>query len=283
MAAGEKPGAAAMSALQRSLLLIALFWQGAIFSAEPAALSERWSLHDENSQRVLNHSIWEKFLSDYLVQTADGIHRMRYESVTLEDRGYLRLYLDDLKRTPVSTLRRAEQRAYWINLYNALTVKLILEWYPVSSIQSIDITPGWFTKGPWGAKVLQIEGQNLSLDDIQNQILLPIWKDPRLHYALNRASQGGPNLAADIYSSGNTEAQLEQAARSFINHPRAVNIVDGKLIVSELYKWHAQDFGGSDEAVIAHLRQYAEPTLQLQLEAINKINGYSYDWLLDRP
>lgn len=268
--------------LRDTLACLSLFVSSLAWSAPKAELWERWTLHDESSARVINHSIWEKFLSTYLVEGSDGINRVRYGAVSPSDRGYLRIYLDDLKRIPVSTLRRAEQRAYWINLYNAQTVKLVMEWFPVSSIQSIDITPGWFSKGPWGAKLIRVEDQTLSLDDVEHRILRPIWKDPRIHYALNCAALGCPNLSADIYTAGNMEAQLENAAHHFINHPRGVKIMeDGTLRVSSIYQWYADDFGGTDAAVIQHLMQYAKPALKKQLESLEKISDYEYDWLLN--
>ncbi|MGQ0619525.1 MAG: DUF547 domain-containing protein [Panacagrimonas sp.] len=254
------------------------------FSAAAAAkaeLWERWTRSDEKSTTVVDHGAWDRFLEKYLVASKDGIARLRYAAVTGDDAGLLRLYLDDLQRTPVSKLRRDEQRAYWINLYNACTIKLVLDRFPLKSILDIDISPGLFAKGPWGARQIKVEDQTLSLDDIEHRILRPIWKDPRTHYSVNCASLGCPNLAAHAFTAANTEILLDAGARAFVNHPRGVRVEDGRLYVSSIYAWFADDFGGKDARVIEHLGRYAETRLAAQLAAIEKISGDDYDWAVN--
>lgn len=263
------------------LCVFGMLLAGSAWAAPKAALWDRWERHDQTSPHVLNHTLWANFLKRNLVLGDDGISRVRYGQISSDDGGFLRVYLNELQRTAVSTLRREEQRAFWINLYNAQTVKLVMERYPVESILDLAITPGFFTKGPWGAKLLQVENESISLDDIEHRILRPIWKDPRLHYALNCASLGCPNLQAQPFTASNTESLLDAAARAFINHPRGVSVVDGRLRVSSLYEWFATDFGGADRAVIEHLRGYANPELAAQLRAIEKISGDDYDWALN--
>ena len=184
---------------------------------------------------------------------------MRYASVAPEDRKALKDYLRDLQSLPVSSYNRAEQRAYWINLYNAFTVDLVLSRFSVESIRDINISPGLFARGPWGAKLLTIEGEGLSLDDIEHRILRPIWKDNRVHYAVNCASLGCPNLQAAAYTSDNTEALLEKGAREYVNHPRGVAIKNGKLYVSSIYVWFQEDFGGSAEGADEALGKICRP------------------------
>ena len=139
-----------------------------------------------------------RFLAQHLRTGEDGIARIGYGAVSDEDRKSLDAYIAALAGHPGSrrALNRAEQQAYWINLYNALTVQVILDHYPVESIRDIDISPGLFADGPWGKKLVTIEGEAVSLDDIEHRILRPIWKDPRIHYAVNCASIGCPNLQA---------------------------------------------------------------------------------------
>ena len=96
----------------------------------------------------------------------------------------LNAYVENLSRMPINDFNRAEQKAFWINLYNALTVKVVLAAYPVKSIRDIAISPGLFARGPWGKKLIEIDGETVSLNDIEHRILRPIWRDPRLHYAL---------------------------------------------------------------------------------------------------
>jgi hypothetical protein len=174
-----------------------------------------------------------------------------------------------------------EQLVFWINLYNALTVKVILEHYPVESIRNIDISPGFFSNGPWGKKFIKIENVKISLNDIEHRILRPIWKDPRIHYAVNCASIGCPNLQKFAFTAENVENLLTKAAKEYINHPRGVKVDDGELTVSSIYIWFSSDFGSSDIEILSHLKQYASPGLRIQLEDFNKISSHDYDWTLN--
>ena len=157
---------------------------------------------------------------------------VRYAAVSGSDRKALDAYLKRLGGTSVSKLKRSEQRAYWINLYNALTVQVILAHYPVESIRDIDISPGFFSDGPWGKKLMQVEGEEVSIDDIEHRILRPIWKDPRIHYAVNCASIGCPNLQPVAFTSANADTLLTEGAKAYVNHPRGVRFDGGSLVVS---------------------------------------------------
>jgi hypothetical protein len=184
---------------------------------------------------------------------------------------------------PISSHNRAEQEAYWINLYNAATVDLILSRYPVASIRDINISPGLFSRGPWGAKLLAIEGEKVSLDDIEHRILRPIWKDNRIHYAVNCASLGCPNLQPPAYTAANMESLLERGAKEYVNHPRGVAIKDGKLRVSSIYVWFKEDFGGSPEGLMEHWRKYADAALAKRLQTYSGGLEHDYDWNLNGP
>ena len=195
--------------------------------------------------------------------------------------GDLRRYLAGAAETSPDTLTRSEALAFWLNLYNALTVKVILDHYPVKSIRDIDISPGLFSDGPWGKKLVSIAGENISLDDIEHRILRPIWKDPRVHYGVNCASIGCPNLQPEAFTTENTDELLDKGAREFVNSPRGAQIENGKLTVSSIYVWFESDFGGTDAGVIAHLKKYARPDLRTQLEKIDRISDNQYDWTLN--
>jgi hypothetical protein len=254
---------------------------GVVHAAPRAVLWERWLSNDPQSTIVINHTPWDGFLEKYLIPGDDGVNRVAYGEVTEEDRAALGAYAKYLEARPVSSLSRAEQRAFWINLYNALTVKVVLDHYPVESIRDIDISPGLFADGPWGKKLATVEGVEVSLDDIEHRILRPIWKDPRIHYAVNCASIGCPNLQPQAYTAANSEELLDRGAADYINHPRGVWFEDGKLKVSSIYKWFMSDFGGSHQGVIGHLRKYARPGLRMRLEGKRRFRGHGYDWSLN--
>ncbi len=166
-------------------------------------------------------------------------------------------------------------------LYNALTVKVVLDHYPVDGIRDIDFSPGLFADGPWDKKLVEIEGEDVSLNDIEHRILRPIWRDPRIHYAVNCASIGCPNLQPTAFTAANTDALLAAAAQAYVNHPRGARVEGGKLIVSSIYVWFQEDFGGNDAGVISHLRRYADPGLRSRLSRIERIGDHFYDWSLN--
>jgi hypothetical protein len=248
------------------------------WAAPDAVPWERWRAHDAKSHATVDHSTWTDWLGRYVVPGSDGVHRVGYAAVRDADRRALDGYLERLQATPISRLRRAEQLAFWINLYNALTIQVVLDAYPVPSIRRISSGP--LPTGPWGRKRIEVEGERLSLDDIEHRILRPLWKDPRLHYALNCASIGCPNLAREAFSADNLEQLLEEGARTYVNHRRAVAVERDRLTVSSIYVWFRGDFGGT-AGVLAHLRRYADPELAAQLAPLTAIDTHVYDWSLN--
>lgn len=252
------------------------------YAAAKAELWPRWEKHDPASTQTIDHSLWDKFLKRNLVAPhPSGINRVRYTGVAPEDRKALKGYLKKLQSLPISGYNRAEQKAYWINLYNGLTVDLVLSRLPIESIRDVNISPGLFVRGPWGAKLLTVEEERLSLDDIEHRILRPIWKDNRVHYAVNCASLGCPNLQPDAFTSANTEALLESGAREYVNHPRGLVINNGKLRVSSIYVWFQEDFGGSAEGLMEHWSMYAKQVLAEALKSYSGGLEHDYDWRLN--
>lgn len=254
-------------------------------AAAPAAdLWPRWQVNDRDSVLAVDHTPWDTLLAAYLVTGhPSGINRFRYGDVSPADREMLDSYLRGLQDIPVSSLNRNEQKAYWINLYNSLTVRVILDHYPVRSIRDIDISPGFFSSGPWDAKLLTIEGEKLSLNDMEHRILRPIFRDNRLHYALNCASLGCPNLQTVAFTAANTETLLEAGAEEYVNSPRGAEMIQGRLQVSSIYKWFREDFGGSEQGVLDHLRKYAVGDMAEQLKTYSRSLRYDYDWSLNEP
>ena len=268
-----------------TVLLLSLSGSPA-FAALGVPKSQVWPFFEASestSADSLDHSAWDQFLKQYVKLSPDGIHRVAYKKVSAADRANLASYVKQLERTRIRRFRRAEQFAFWVNLYNALTVQLVLEHPEAQSIREID--SGWspFQKGPWHVKRLHIESQRVSLNDIEHRILRPIWRDPRVHYALNCASLGCPNLLMEAFSATNSERLLEAAAEAFINHPRAVTLQsDGSLQVSSIFVWFQADFGGSEAALLRHLRRYAAPTLRRQLLGQRRVSSHHYNWGLNQ-
>ena len=254
---------------------------GSARAAPEAELWARWTAHDPASEIIVDHSTWDRFLGTYVVPGIDGVNRVAYARVGVQDRSAVEDYIERLAATRVSRLGRDRQIAYWINLYNALTVKVILDHYPVASIRDIDISPGFFTDGPWGKKLIAVEGEGISLDDIEHRILRPIWKDARLHYVLNCAAEGCPNLQPRAVTAANWDGLLTSAARQYVNHPRGVGFDGERLVVSSIFDWYEGDFGDSEETVLDHLKRYAEPPLKARLDDADGIDDTYYDWSLN--
>ncbi len=249
--------------------------------APKADLWPRWELNDPDSRKSIDHSSWNDLLSRNVRKRNDGVNLFNYGGISAADSHNLAGYIANLSGISISQYNRDEQLAYWINLYNALTVQLILDHYPVDSIRDIKISPGLFVIGPWNASLVSIEDENLTLNDIEHRILRPIWRDPRIHYVLSCASIGCPNLRDRAYPSSAMDGLLDQAATAYVNDPRGVSIVNGKVSVSKIYDWFISDFGGSEKSVLRHIKQFAKPQLAARLREIGKLSGEHYDWSIN--
>ncbi|MCJ2185815.1 DUF547 domain-containing protein [Novosphingobium beihaiensis] len=226
--------------------------------------------------KTVDHDAWDKFLAAYVRPQKSGINLVAYSAVSDGDRDSLRSYLDRLQKVAVKDLGRDEQFAFWVNLYNAATVNLILEEYPVASIRDL----GLLGQGPWGDKILTVEGKDLSLDDIEHTVLRPIWKDVRIHYAVNCASMGCPNLATRAYRASLKDEMLNAGAKAYINSPRGFRLGDDGLVASSIYDWYQVDWG-SPEKVLEHARSFAAGKTVDLLKGRTTIDSYDYDWSLN--
>jgi hypothetical protein len=264
-------------------LLFAAFWLASAGHAVAAGITETFSKATAGSKMTIDHGAWDRLLKDHVVAGPDGINRVDYARFKKNGLDQLKAYVRSLEAVDVAALDRAEQAAFWINLYNARTADLVLERYPVKSIQVINLpdAKGVVADGPWKAKVVKVANVDLSLDEIENEILRPIYKDPRVHYALNCLSIGCPNLLAEAFTGSRLDALYDAGARAFVNHPRGISIDGAKARASSIYEWFVGDFGGDLAAVLSHMRTYAEPGLRAKLDAVREITEYHYDWTLN--
>lgn len=266
-------------------VLAAVLFTVSVSSAQEPKLIPFWYESDEENSATIDHSTWQVILDAHLKQHASGVNRFDYAALKSSSHGLsnLNAYLAKLQSIDPRAYARAEQKAYWINFYNSLTVKVVVDAYPVDSIK--EIHEGWIPRtGPWDDVHANVAGQELSLDNIEHGILRPIWQDERIHYAVNCASIGCPNLAAEAYTAKNMESLLNTGAREYVNHARGVDVVDEDFIVlSSIYDWWVLDFGDSEEGVIAHLLKYADAELAAQLAEFSGTFDYQYDWDLNQP
>ncbi len=272
--------------MNKRITIILFTWLYLAFSQYALAMYQKelwpiWEANNPLSNEKIDHRLWREFLKHYVVVNDENIHLVNYPEMTKADIAKLQAYIHSLEQIDIDNFNRDEQLAYWLNLYNALTISIVFRYYPVVSIQDINISPGLFSIGPWGARLVRIKNVPLSLDDIHNRIIRPIWNDVRTHYAVNNAALGNANLTLEPFEGEQIDKQLNESASAYINCKRGVQVIDGQLIVSKIYKWFAKDFGIEDEDVIQHLQFFAKKPLKKQLSHVKKVDGYIYNWHLN--
>lgn len=258
--------------MKQLLVIISLLFSTLAWSAPKSELWPYWNQSNEANSEQVSHQSWQQFLNSYLVKQGQNT-LVRYQAVTVTDKSKLKQYIKQLEQVNPLEYSKSGQYAYWVNLYNAVTVDLILDAYPVKSITKLG---GLFSFGPWGDDVVSVNGKSLTLNDIEHRILRPIWQDPRTHYAVNCASLGCPNLQPQAFTANNTETLLEQAASEFVNSDKGVLVKGNKLQLSSIYEWFAVDFG-TEKQLFEHLNQY-------RTEAVTNTQNisYDYDWSLNQ-
>lgn len=272
------------SYLRRSIsYCLAILVLSVIATYSFASDTKDWLASNEENKNTINHQPWQNILDKYLSSnTPSGVNLFDYKHVSSADKVTLKKYLKALQAIKPSHFNKAVQKAYWINLYNALTVQLILENYPVKSITKLG--EKFFAFGPWDDEIASVAGITLSLNDIEHKILRPIFKDARIHYAVNCASFSCPNLSNHAFTAANSEQLLNNGAHDYINHTRAVALEKNELKLSSIYEWYLIDFGNSTNSLLKHLIDYAEGDLKQKLIAFEVDSGdieHHYDWQLN--
>lgn len=224
------------------------------------------------SMDKVDHSLYADLLSRYV---KDGV--VDYRGFQEEEKKIDR-YLKVLETTDTKKLSRTEQFAFFINAYNAWTIKLILSGYPaVKSIKDL----GTLFKSPWKKKIVRVDGKIITLDDVEHNILRPRFKDPRVHFAINCASKGCPPLISEPYEGDILDQQLHRSVRSFLNNPERNRLEGTTLYVSKIFKWFAKDF---EEDIVGFFIRFVEgDTKKKLLENKDKIRVkyLDYDWSLN--
>lgn len=272
----------ALKAVARAGVLLTALLAPHSMAAPKSELWSYWSAHQSDSIIRVDHRGWQALLSRYVRLSDDGIHRVAYGEFDETAKAELRAYLDAMSDIAPTLLNRDEQLAYWINLYNAQTIQVVLDHPRKKSILSMG---PFFSLGPWDESYLTIENKPVTLNDIEHRILRPIWQDHRLHYVLNCASIGCPNLSQTAYRATSIAQQMADAQIAFLQHPRAISFTDrGELQLTSLFDWYLADFAPDVFGLLAYLA-VQRPDLAADLAAVAgnadaKIN-YVYDWDLN--
>ena len=265
--------------LALALLLLPAGLLGGWSSSAPEAW-EYWEYNNPDNAQPIDHSTWDMFLRKYVRPDGNGYNKFAYGEVSSADKAMLENYIQKLSQVEITERARPVQLAYWINLYNALTIKVVLDHYPVASIRDIRLG-GLLSRGPWDGELVEIEEEQITLNAIEHEILRPIWRDPRLHYAINCASVGCPNLHNRAFTAANTPQLLDQLATAYLAHPRGLSIENNEATVSSIFQWFAYDFGNSEQKIIKHIAKYAPAQKAQALIKIGDLADADYDWALN--
>ena len=182
------------------------------------------------------------------------------------------------KNPPAATWSKAEQMAYWINAYNAYTIRLILDHYPLKSIKDIGSKikiP--FVTTPWAAKFFSIGGSKMSLDNIEHGTLRKNYNDPRIHFALVCASISCPRLRNEAYTAARLEAQLDDQGRDFLNNSTKNKPAKTSAQLSKYFDWYKGDWEKNGQSVPKWVNKYS--TVKMDDQAT--VSYLTYNWNLN--
>lgn len=226
------------------------------------------------ARHVVDHSDFGAWLNALTV--IDGDYRMvAYEAVDRESGRVLDAYISRLASIPVSKLNRNEQLAYWLNLHNAMTIKLLT---PSNGRGALERYRGFpdSTGKVFSQPMVTVEGQQVSPDQIVNNVIRAGFRDPNTLYGLFTGAYGSPTLRGEPYTGTEVHAQLKSQAALFVNSPAGVKAKGGKLEVSSLYQWYAADFGG-EQKVLEHIASHAQGSLKTEVSGAEGVSRYRFN------
>lgn len=233
---------------------------------QPVVVKQESPKKEDAPQKVtLSHAIFDALLKKYVSSTGKvNYNGLKGEKAKLEE------YLVILgQNPPQNSWDRNKKLAFWINAYNANTLKLIIDHYPVASIQKI-------TAKPWDKAFINIGDKTYTLNNIENDIIRPQFSEPRIHFALNCAAKSCPKLLNEAFLPEKLENQLAKQAKEYVNNAAANTISEKKAEVSNIFNWYGKDFDAAG-GVIAFLNIYSS----IKIKDNAKITFKEYDWSLN--
>ena len=280
-------------------------------AASDHAVTAAFAGHDPDSDIELDHSMWSDLLSKTTVYAGRSERRIgrgskrvwigsrmrfgndlpsRYENNRVVLSKFTDAHLDVVQRyrralesapaqLPLSKLNRDQQLAYWLNLYNVHALEHVAAHYPEETTEALRSAPGEAPAGVWHEPTLKVAGIPLSLVDIEQKILFPIWDDPLVLYGLWQGAIGGPRLPQRAYTGARVWRMLRKNAVEFVNSNRGMDPDGSVLEASLLYGWGTPLFDGP-EAVRRHILAYAQPPFSIGLDAAQRVALDLYDWHL---
>ena len=229
-------------------------------------LSSFFQISKANVHDDLNHKLWNEILQE----NVNSSGQVNYQNIK-KNIGQLDAYLEMIAtHPPKADWSKNQTMAYWINAYNAFTVKLILNHYPLKSIMEVN------NGKAWDLKFITIGGKEYSLNNIEHDILRKKYKDPRIHFAVNCASISCPKLYNKAFSADLLEKQLNLLSKSFINNASKNSLQKERIKISKLFEWYKDDFTLKG-SVVDFLNQYAETPINSNAQ----ISYKDYNWNLN--
>lgn len=223
------------------------------------------------AQKVPSHQQWDKLLKKY-VNTAGMVNYKGFQSDKSELDAYLKTLSDN---APQKSWSENDQKAFWINAYNAFTVSLILQHYPVKSIKDIG---GKIYKinTAWDIKFITIGGEKYDLNNIEHKMLRRKFEDPRIHFAIVCASMSCAKLRREAYIGSKLEAQLDDQGKDFLNDKSKNRISADKAEISKYFTWYGGDFT-KNGSLVDFINKYS----QTKINSNTKISYLDYNWSLN--
>ena len=208
--------------------------------------------------------------------------RVHFNQLTPEMLAAISEYRSELQALParlggMDKLSRREQLAYWLNLYNLVVFDEVAQRYPIIKLRLLR-SGGASGIGLWDQKLIRVEGVDLSLNDIQNNILIPIFDDPLVLYGLYQGSVGGPNIRSVAYTGRNVIEKLELNALDFINSIRGIHLKGRTARISMIYEWGKAAFPGGEEDIRAHMMSFADAQTREILDYARNLRADYFDW-----
>ncbi|QDS98409.1 DUF547 domain-containing protein [Adhaeretor mobilis] len=277
-----------MKSTQRSLLLFAgAAFLLAGFLAYEAIAGDRWTVGVQHAQNSLvsaekiDHDDWDRLLKKYVDN--NGMVDYRGWKANSEDTARLDKYLSNLSRyNPEAKSTRPAQLAFWINAYNAATIKGILREYPTKSIR--DHTAKLLGYNIWDDLLLLVGNKAYSLNEMEHKVLRKMG-EPRIHFAIVCASIGCPPLLNEAYQPESLDEKLSANTRRFFADPSKLkyDAKENRLSLSPIIKWFSEDFGESQQQRIRLIEPYFPGTTQKSLANLDEItvNYLPYSWDLN--
>ncbi|SEL70521.1 Protein of unknown function, DUF547 [Aquimarina amphilecti] len=223
------------------------------------------SFFNINSQEIVDHNPWDQIL--VLNVTDEGL--VDYDGVTNDVLVFYKYFRYLQNISPEDHWSKEEKLAYWLNVYNATVMKMIIDEYPIASINQIE--------NPWKRKAFKSNDIRYSLDDIEHSILRK-FGDPRIHFLLNCGSMSSPRLWNRAYTSSNIDYALEERTKEFINDPQRNQINSKTVRISQLFEWYEDDFVSNHMDVIDFINEYSTITIDKQITK----KYVTYDWSLNK-